>query len=157
MATADSRRRQPTDDMRSHYDIHSLKGAVRGKYAARYAAGPNVVRLAPDVAPSFKSDTDVNAALRRYLRATAGAGSRQLSDGQLLESLLNERLEAVVTTIEHADGPLTLVQIRRRCSGATTRTIQFLLDRCEAEGRLHRVRARGIDRWLPASKKPAKP
>lgn len=40
--------------------------------AARYAAGPHVVRLAPDVATAFPSDTAVNAALRRCLCDAAG-------------------------------------------------------------------------------------
>jgi hypothetical protein len=35
------------DAMRSHYDF---SGGERGKYAARYAEGTNVVVLAPDVA-----------------------------------------------------------------------------------------------------------
>ena len=82
MATADSRRRHGADDMRPHYEIRSLRGAVRGKYAARYAAGPHVVRLAPEVAAAFPSDTAVNATLRQCLCDTAGgrsAGYRRIS------------------------------------------------------------------------------
>ncbi|MBA3969005.1 MAG: hypothetical protein H0X52_02775 [Gemmatimonadetes bacterium] len=49
------------DEMRESYDFSS---GVRGKYAARYAEGVNVVRLDPDVAAVFPDDTAVNEALR---------------------------------------------------------------------------------------------
>jgi len=49
------------DEMRESYDF---SGGVRGKYAARYAEGVNVVRLDPDVAAVFPDDTAVNEALR---------------------------------------------------------------------------------------------
>lgn len=47
--------------MRGEYDFS--KG-VRGKYAARYAAGTNVVVLEPDIAELFPSSEAVNRALR---------------------------------------------------------------------------------------------
>jgi hypothetical protein len=43
---------------------YSLKGAVRGKYAARYAEGTNVVLLDRDVAELFPDSESVNQALR---------------------------------------------------------------------------------------------
>jgi hypothetical protein len=49
------------DDMLPEYDFSR---GVRGKYAKRYAAGTNVVLLAPDVAKVFKNSEAVNAALR---------------------------------------------------------------------------------------------
>ncbi len=49
------------DEMREYYDF---EGAVRGKYAARYAEGVNLVRLDPDVAALFPDDAAVNDALR---------------------------------------------------------------------------------------------
>jgi len=49
------------DQMRPEYDFS--KG-VRGKHAARYAAGSNVVVLAPDVASQFQTADDVNETLR---------------------------------------------------------------------------------------------
>lgn len=55
-----SEERDP-DEMRDHYDF---SGGVRGKYAARYAEGVNVVRLDPDVAAVFPDDAAVNEALR---------------------------------------------------------------------------------------------
>ncbi|MGI9077509.1 MAG: hypothetical protein ACR2G6_09300 [Gemmatimonadaceae bacterium] len=50
-----------SDELLPEYD---LRGGVRGKYAARYAAGTNVVLLAPDVAEHFPDSTAVNDALR---------------------------------------------------------------------------------------------
>ncbi len=49
------------NDMRDHYDF---RGGVRGKYAARYAEGTNVVVLDPDVAKIFPDRESVNEALR---------------------------------------------------------------------------------------------
>jgi hypothetical protein len=54
--------------MRSHYDF---SGGVRGKYAARYAEGPNVVVLAPDVAEVFPDSIAVNEALRTLVRISS--------------------------------------------------------------------------------------
>ena len=50
--------------MRAEYDF---SGAVRNKYAKRFAAGSNVVVLEPDVAQAFPTAKAVNAALRRAL------------------------------------------------------------------------------------------
>jgi hypothetical protein len=44
------------------------RGGVRGKYAARYAEGTNIVLLEPDVAKKFPNSTAVNAALRKLIR-----------------------------------------------------------------------------------------
>ena len=52
-------------EMRSEYDFSH---GVRGKYAARYAAGTNVVVLAPDVAAVFPDSQAVNEALRTLVR-----------------------------------------------------------------------------------------
>jgi hypothetical protein len=51
----------PNDEILPEY---SLKGGVRGKYAARYAAGTNLVRLDADVAAVFPDSDSVNPALR---------------------------------------------------------------------------------------------
>ena len=56
--------------MRSEYDF---RGGVRGKYAARYAKGTNIVLLEPDVAKLFPDSRAVNEALR----ALALVASRQ--------------------------------------------------------------------------------
>lgn len=51
--------------MRPEYDF--TKG-VRGSHAARYAAGTNVVVLAPDVANQFRTADEVNDTLRAVAR-----------------------------------------------------------------------------------------
>ena len=56
------------DELRPEYDETSLTDGVRGKYAQRYAAGTNLVRLAPDVAAVFPSEESVNEALRLVIR-----------------------------------------------------------------------------------------
>ena len=53
------------------YDFKKMAGGVRGKYAAAYRRGTNLVRLAPDVAKVFRTDESVNEALRAVLRAAA--------------------------------------------------------------------------------------
>jgi hypothetical protein len=49
------------DEMRNHYDF---TGAVRNKYARRYAEGSNVVVLDPHVARLFPNRQVVNETLR---------------------------------------------------------------------------------------------
>lgn len=56
------------DEMRSHYDF---SGGIRGKYAARYAEGTNVIVLAPDVAAVFPDSIAVNEALRTLVRISS--------------------------------------------------------------------------------------
>ena len=58
-------KRKENDDLRPHYDF---SGGVRGKYAARYAEGTNIVVLSPDVAEVFPNSEAVNEALRTLLR-----------------------------------------------------------------------------------------
>lgn len=70
MNKKDSDQRDP--DMLDEYDFSQ---GVRGKYAARYAAGSNVVVLSPDVAEVFPDSESVNEALRSLIkvaRQTAG-------------------------------------------------------------------------------------
>lgn len=56
------------DELRSEYDLSKLKGRVRGKYAKRYRAGTNLVRLEPDVAAAFPDAKTVNEALRLLMK-----------------------------------------------------------------------------------------
>jgi hypothetical protein len=56
-------RREAADELQREYDLCKLKGGVRGKYAARYKAGTNLVLLSPDVAKHFPDEQSVNAAL----------------------------------------------------------------------------------------------
>jgi hypothetical protein len=55
----------PDLEMREEYDF---SGGVRGKYAARYAEGTNIVRLDPDVAKVFPDSAAVNSALRALVK-----------------------------------------------------------------------------------------
>jgi hypothetical protein len=59
-----------SDDLRPEYDFSALKNGVRGKYAARFSAGTNLVLLSPDVAKYFPDEQSVNAALRSLIHAT---------------------------------------------------------------------------------------
>ncbi len=59
--------------MRKEYDFS--KG-VRGKYAAQYLHGTNVVVLDPDVAQVFKDSTSVNDALRALVRIAKRQGGK---------------------------------------------------------------------------------
>lgn len=60
-------------DLLPHYDF---RRGVRGKYAARYRDGTNVVVLAPDVAARFPDSSAVNRALRA-LAEVADAAARK--------------------------------------------------------------------------------
>jgi hypothetical protein len=57
-------------DLLPEYDFSALKNGVRGKYAARFSAGTNLVLLSPDVAKYFPDEQSVNAALRTLIRVT---------------------------------------------------------------------------------------
>jgi len=59
--------------MKKRYDFS--KG-VRGKYAARYKAGTNIVLLDPDVAKVFKTPRSVNQALRSLTRIIKAQGQK---------------------------------------------------------------------------------
>ena len=52
-----------SDALRSEYKRSDFGKLVRGKYAARASAGPNIVILEPAVAKAFPSDKAVNDAL----------------------------------------------------------------------------------------------
>jgi hypothetical protein len=54
----------PDDDIREEYGPSLIRKGVRGKYAARYREGTNLVLLAPDVAAAFPDSDAVNGALR---------------------------------------------------------------------------------------------
>ena len=58
-----------SDEMRAEYDFSN---AVRNPYAARYAAGSNIIVLEPDVAAQFPNSASVNEALRSLASVIAG-------------------------------------------------------------------------------------
>jgi hypothetical protein len=62
------------EDMRAEYRKSDFPGGlVRGKYAARLAAGSQVVVLEPEIAAAFPDSRAVNAALGMVLRAAQSA------------------------------------------------------------------------------------
>jgi hypothetical protein len=63
-------------ELRREYDLSKLKGGVRGKYAARYRAGTNLVLLSPDVAAHFPDEESVNRALRALIHAAKSSVAR---------------------------------------------------------------------------------
>ena len=70
-----SRKMDHDPDLMDEYDFS--KGQ-RGKYAEQYAAGTNLVDLAPDVAEVFPDSESVNEALRllvKLARQRASQGS----------------------------------------------------------------------------------
>ncbi|NLB69203.1 MAG: hypothetical protein GX804_05905 [Lentisphaerae bacterium] len=60
--------REKDDDLRPEYDLSTLKGGVRGKYAKQFREGTNLVRLSPDVAAYFPTEESVNSALRSLVK-----------------------------------------------------------------------------------------
>ena len=55
------------DQMRKEYSSELIKSGVRGKYAARYREGTNVVLIASDLHELFPDSEAVDKALRDYL------------------------------------------------------------------------------------------
>ena len=77
MKKQSKRKARTSDQMRPEYDFSE---GVRGKHAARYASGTNVVVLAPDVASQFRTADDVNETLRavaRLMQRRRGRGKHQ--------------------------------------------------------------------------------
>lgn len=66
-------KQEPDTDDRELLDEYDFTAGERGKYAARYAAGSNVVVLARDVAAVFPDSRAVNAALRRLMQSGESA------------------------------------------------------------------------------------
>ena len=56
MATSPEPTEPADDELRPEYDFRSMRGIVRGKYAARYHERLRVVRLADDVATAFTDE-----------------------------------------------------------------------------------------------------
>jgi hypothetical protein len=63
-------KRGSSNELLPEYDFSSMKGAVRGKYAARLKKGSNLVLLEPDVASAFPTEAAANEALRAVLKAS---------------------------------------------------------------------------------------
>ena len=60
--------------MRKEYTRDVLGKGVRGKYAAAYRKGTNMVLLSPDVAAAFPTSEAVNDALRGLMKLAVQSG-----------------------------------------------------------------------------------
>jgi len=56
------------DELKPEYDFASMPGGIRGRYAARYQQGVNIVKLDEDVFAAFPDAKTVNDALRSLMR-----------------------------------------------------------------------------------------
>ena len=60
--------KKKNNQLRPEYDLSVLGNGVRGKYAARFKKGTNLIHLDADVAGFFKSEESVNRALRSLIK-----------------------------------------------------------------------------------------
>lgn len=80
-------KRTKQDDLRASYSREDFpKGFVRGKYAARFAAGSNIVRLDPEIHAAFPTSEAVNEALGGLLRVAKSARLTKRSSGRSTSS-----------------------------------------------------------------------
>jgi hypothetical protein len=82
-------------EMLKQYDFSQGR---RGRYAARYAQGTNIVLLEPDVAAKFPDSAHVNAALRRLIDTSADAPVTQRG------SIHRKRSDTLVRTLRKEHG-----------------------------------------------------
>ena len=69
--------------LRPEYDLAKLlKDGERGKYAARYRAGTNLILLEPDVAQAFPTEKSVNEALRLVIQMAKLPKGRSLAPSE---------------------------------------------------------------------------
>ena len=67
-----------TDELRPEYDLAELlKGGVVGKHAKSFQAGTNLVLIEPQIHRQFKSDQEVNDALRLVIELRRIGGTRR--------------------------------------------------------------------------------
>ena len=67
-----------TDELRSEYDLAELlKGGVVGKHAKSFEAGTNLVLIEPQIHRQFRSDQEVNDALRLVIELRRIGGTRR--------------------------------------------------------------------------------
>ena len=72
------RAKNTIDELRPEYDLTALlKGGVKGKYAAELGAGTNLVLIEPEIHSEFKTDKEVNDALRLVIELRKIGGSRR--------------------------------------------------------------------------------
>ena len=72
------RAKNTIDELRPEYDMTALlKGGIKGKYAEKFEAGTNLVLIEPEFHSEFKSDKEVNDALRLVIELRKIGGSRR--------------------------------------------------------------------------------
>ena len=64
-----------TDELREEYPEELIRSGVRGKYAARYRKGTNLVPIDPDLREHFPDSEAVNRALWDYIKQRSGRAS----------------------------------------------------------------------------------
>ncbi len=69
--------------MRKSYRREDLGVGVRGKYAAAYQQGTNLVLLQPDVAAAFSTSAAVNDALKGLLKVARTAKVSRAPTGRV--------------------------------------------------------------------------
>ena len=66
------------DELRPEYDLAALlKGGITGKHAKRFQAGTNLVLIEPQIHSQFKTDKEVNDALRLVIKLRKIGGARR--------------------------------------------------------------------------------
>ena len=80
-----------SEDLLPEYDFGQMEGGVRGKYAAAYKRGTNLVRLDPDVAKAFTTDESVNEALRAVLKAAEAISAPEEPETRLQRARATHR------------------------------------------------------------------
>lgn len=66
------------DELRPEYDLAQLlTGSVKAKYAKKYHAGTNLVLLEPAIRHEFKTEKEINDALRLVVELRKIGGARR--------------------------------------------------------------------------------
>ncbi len=63
------------DDLRSEYPAELIRSGERGKHAARYREGTNLVPIDPDLQKHYPDSEAVNRALREHLTQHPGGAT----------------------------------------------------------------------------------
>ena len=70
----------PLNDDPEMLEEYDFRAGARGKYAERFARGTNIAVLDPDVAATFRTAAQVNAALREVLRTRQAQSDRSAQE-----------------------------------------------------------------------------
>ena len=63
------------DDLRPEYPPELIRSGERGKYAARYREGTNLVLIDPELHEHYPDSEAVNRALREHLARRSGGAA----------------------------------------------------------------------------------